>query len=281
MTTEQTMLNARCAPGLWNGYVRSRLMTGAMVLSMLALSQLIFGCAGTEPKLKPPQTLVAPYDVSRGEPLWAVVPLRNESGTTIADPYLVSDKVVAAASQVRGVRCLPLNRTIAAMRALDLTDLSRPEEAEALAKALGADGLIVGSITAYDPYNPPRLGLALALYTRPGFSGRPLANTGGVDPRRLTYQPTDYKYFPRSVHGEAPASVISEYLDGKNHQVLMDMQSYAEGRHAEGTALGWRRYLVSMDLFCEFGAWHGVNRLLEHEWIRMARVPVTETNQQP
>jgi hypothetical protein len=284
MTTEQTMLVAHPAsPSLgWMGFLWSRLTAGALVLAALVVIQAVAGCAQKEPRLKAPQVLVSPYDASRGEVLWAVVPLRNESGTTIADTYLVSDKVVAAASQVRGVRCLPLNRTIGAMRSLEMTELTNPADAEKLAKALGADGLIVGSITTYDPYNPPKLGLALALYTRPGLvTNRPAANSG-TDTRKLTFQPTDYQYFPRSAHQDAPASVVSEFLDGKNHQVLMDVQAYAEGRHDERTALGWRRYLASMDLFSEFGAWHSVNRLLEHEWIRSARVTSGETvNQQP
>lgn len=284
MTTEQTMLDAHPLSSFasWRSFLQSRLATGALVLATLAVIQMATGCAHKEPRLKAPQVLVSPYDASRGEVLWAVVPLRNESGTTVADTYMMSDKVVAAASQVRGVRCLPLNRTIAAMRSLGMVELANPSDAEKLAKALGADGLIVGSITAYDPYNPPKLGLALALYTRPGFvANRPAAN-GGMDSRKLTFQPTDYQYFPRSTYQEAPASVVSEYLDGKNHQVLMDVEAYSEGRHDERNALGWRRYLASMDLFSEFGAWHSVNRLLEHEWIRSARVTAGGTvNQQP
>lgn len=280
MTTEQTMLSfssvSQPRPHYLRGVCRVAVCLSAALVALLTIT----ACTKHEQVLQPPQTLMSPYDASHGDALWAVVPLRNESGTTILDPYVVSDKIVAAASQVRGVRCLPLNRTIAAMRALDLQDLARPEEAEALAKALGADALLVGSITAYDPYNPPKLGLALALYTRPGFKGRPTTSTE-VDPRKLTYQPTDYTYFPRSAYADAPASVVSEFLDGKNHQVLMDIKAYAAGRHDDRTALGWRRFLASMDLFCEFGAWHGVNRLLQHEWIRMARVPVAENEQQP
>jgi hypothetical protein len=162
-----------------------------------------------------------------------------------------------------------LNRTIAAMRALEMTELSSPAEALRLATELGADGLIVGSITAYDPYNPPKLGLALALYARPGSQARP---GEAIDTRTLTYQPTDYSYFPRSnFKGEAPASVASVYLDGKNHQVQMDVKAYAEGRLDGGSALGWRRYLSSMDLFSEFAAWAAVRRVVEHEWIRLAR----------
>lgn len=264
-----------------HGPFAPRLATLARAATTLLATIALTACAPThEQVLRPPQALIAPYDTSRGDVLWAVVPLRNEAGTTAVDVYAVSDKIVAAASQVRGVRCLPLNRTIAAMRALDLQDLTRPEEAETLAKALGADAILVGSITAYDPYNPPKLGIALALYTRPGFTGGPTASTA-VDPRQLTYQPTDYAHFPRSAYANAPASVVSEFLDGKNHQVLMDIKAYAAGRHDDRTALGWRRFLASMDLFCEFGAWHGVNRLLQHEWIRMAQVPVAGSEPQP
>jgi hypothetical protein len=138
----------------------------------------------------------------------------------------------------------------------------------------------VGSITKYEPYNPPQLGLSLALYSRPGLLDTP-GNGGQVDTRKLTYQPTDYHYFARSTFKDAPESVVSEFLDGKNHQVLMDVQSYANGRSDPTSALAWRRYIASMDLFCEFGAWHSVNRLLEHEWIRMARVPAKEPVKQP
>ena len=73
-----------------------------------------------------------------------------------------------------------------------------------------------------------------------------------------------------------PASVVSEYLDGKNHGVLMDLERYARGRHEADTALGWRRYLASMDLYTEYGAWRAVGRLIDHEWLRLAGGPARE-----
>ena len=256
MTTAQTMLK---------GHGLARALFAALLL--------IGGCAsGRDGGFKPvpPHTLAAPYDASHGEVLWAVVPLRNESGTSLVETYDISDKVVAAAAQVRGVRALPLNRTIATMRALKITDLSSPSDAKRLAAEMGVDGLIVGSITAWDPYDPPKLGLALALYSRPGAMDR--AGTDTLDTRKLEYQPTDYQYFPRSSFDSAPSSVVSEYLDGKNHQVLMDVQAYATGRSDPNSALAWRRYVASMDLYSEFAAWHTVGRLIDHEWIRLARV---------
>ncbi len=262
MTTAQTMLN---------GIRLTRALIGAVLLVTV-----FAGCSGSKEQLVPPQSLTAPYDTSRGEVLWAVVPLRNESGTTLIEIGEVSDKVVQAAAQVRGVRVLPLNRTIAAMRALKLMELASPADAKRLATELGVDGLIVGSITAWDPYDPPKLGLALALYTRPGSMDRPSGDT--LDTRRLESRPTDYQYFPQTMPDSIPASVVSEFLDGKNQQVQMDVKAYATGRHDPASALAWHRYLVSMDLYSEFAAWHTVGRLVDHEWIRLARVQARVTD---
>lgn len=258
MTTEQTMLTRTRA-----------CLVCAVVLTIAALCGGLAGCAAKDDILVAPQTIAAPYDTSGGDILWAVVPLRNESGTSIVDPLEVSDKVVQAAAEVHGIHALPLNRTIAAMHALKMSELQSPADAKKLASELGVDGLLVGSITAWDPYNPPKCGLALALYSRPGAMSRRGPQT--IDTRKLESAPTDYQYFPRSSYESAPASVVSEILDGKNQQVLMDVKSYASGRSDPMTALGWRKYVASMDLFSEFAAWHGVRRLLDQEWLRLAR----------
>ncbi len=226
------------------------------------------GCAWRRADdLTAPREHLAPYDTSRAEPVWAIYPLRNESGTSLASSSAISDAIVAAAAQTRGLRVLPLNRTLEAMAALGVTQLGSPEEARALAEAIGADGLILGSITAYDPYTPT-LGLSLALYIRPGVLDEP--GEGELDARSLVWQPTDYAFFPSSGYADAPASAVSEHMDGKNHAIQMAVRGYAEGRAEPGTALGWRRYLASMGLFTEFAAWHAVGRLLDHEWIRLA-----------
>jgi hypothetical protein len=257
MTTEQTMLARAARYG--------RVFVPAI---MIACTIGALPACAKKQRLVQPVSLVAPYDASRGEVLWAVVPLRNESGTSVLDTFEASDKVVAAAAQVRGVRVVPLNRTIAVMRALGMTELGSPADARRLAQEMGVDGLILGSVTSWDPYDPPKFGLALALYARPGAMQEALQ---GLDVRALRYQPTDYQYFPRTVFADAPSSVVSEFLDGKNHKVQMDLERYARGRHDPESAMRWRRYLASMDLFSEFGAWHAMERLLAHESIRLAR----------
>lgn len=225
---------------------------------------MLAACATRQPELVPPATIVAPYDTSLGQVLWAVVPPRNESGTTLVDPLVMGDKLVAAAAQIRGVIALPLNRTIDAMRALELAAVNSPDDARRLADELGVDGLIVGSITAYDPYEPV-IGLSVALYARPGRLGPPAH--WEVDPRRLSTQPTEPPGLARGF-AQQPLGVVAEHLDAKNHQVQMDVRRYATGRHEAFSALGWRRYLASADLFAEFAAWHVMERLVELEWLR-------------
>ncbi len=222
-----------------------------------------------------PRTLTAPYDTARGEVLWAVVPLRNESGATIADELLLTDRVVGAIEEVQGIRCVPLARTLAAMQALKVSGVRTPGEARALAQAMGVDGVVVGSITAYEPYTP-MLGLSLALYPRTGFGGA----TTGLNPRDLTRATTEGAQNP-SVPLDRAVAVVSERWDAKNHQVLLDVKAFAEGRMKQRSAMGWRRYLASMDLFSEFASYRAIDALLQQEWVRSARQQIPATAARP
>lgn len=281
MTSAQTMLR-RLAAGFGNGIgggareAAAQAITVVMAMVVAAVFGL-GGCAAKREKLVAPISLTSPYEPAMGEVLWGVVPLRNETGTTLADPYRITDKVVGAAAQIQGVRTLPLNRTLEAMRALGMDEPRTPGEIDRLAQVMGVDGLIIGSITAYDPYDPPVLGLSLALHARPGsLNGAGRRADELLDVESLRHQPTDGGGPARSNFRGTPASVVSVHLDGKSHQVLMDAQTYAEGRHDASGALGWKRYLASMDLYTEFAAWHAVRRLLDQEWMRLARAQATE-----
>ncbi|MCC6676932.1 MAG: hypothetical protein IT436_07300 [Phycisphaerales bacterium] len=249
--------------------VRTRgAMNGLRALAAGVLALAIPGCAQGPAKMVPPQTLVAPYDASRGEVLWAVVPLRNESGTSQADPLAISDQVVAAIEEARGIRALPLNRTMEAMRALKMGGVGSPADARKLAQALGVDGLVLGSVTAYEPYEPT-IGLSLALFARPG--AMQTVTKDPLDVRKLAAMPAEAPRDPGAFQ-EAPVSVFTAHLDGKNHQVLLDVKAYAEGRHDPGSALNWKRYTASMELYTQFAANHAVGGLLEQEWMRLARL---------
>ncbi len=228
---------------------------------------LVGGCAmmgHKKPELTPPLATMAPYDIAQGEVLWAVVPLANESGTELVDPLLVSDKLVAAAEEVEGVRTVPLNRTLVAMRALEISRVTNPGQIRKLASAMGVDGVLVGSITAWDPYDPPTLGLSLALYVNPGRMA-----DGSLDTRALSKSPTDTAPGAQSSYASRPASVVSAHLDARDHAVLAKLKDYAMGRHDPASALGWHRYTASMDLYTQFAAHELVAELLDKERARI------------
>lgn len=256
MTSAQTML------------FRGRALRAVTIALAIGLVAGLSGCVKDREVLVAPRILLAPYETSQGEVLWAVAPLRNESGTTEAEKGAVSDKIVAAVEQTEGLRCLPLNRTLEAMRALKIERVSTPAQVKQLAQAMGVDGILVGSITSYDPYTPT-IGIALALYARPGSMER--WNGRQINPTVLEVQPTEQTAPARSNFPEGPASVYSSNLDAKSHQVQMELREYGRGRVKEPSALGWKRYMASMDLYTEFAAYHAVDGLLRNEWVRLTR----------
>jgi len=237
---------------------------------VLAVGVLMVGCAKPDP-LTPPQQLMSPYASTPAEPIWAIVPLRNESGTSAVDVLELSDTLVATVTQARGLRALPLNRTLDAMQAMEMARPETPADLDRLARTLGADGLIVGSVTAYDPYEPV-VGLSLALYARAGMLEQPGGLDLDIDARQLREQPTEYDYFgTQQAAGRGPASSVMLVLDGRDHDVRMRVRRYADGRRDSVSALGWERYLRSMPEYERFVAFEAVGALLQREWVRLAR----------
>lgn len=240
----------------------------SVVLVAIMVVTALSGCqSAPRAELQPVQTLISPYDTSRGEVLWVVAPLANESGVTLFEPKEITDKLIAATEEIRGVRTVPLNRTMQAMVALEMRSVRSPSDALKLAEALGADGILVGTITTYEPYTP-KLGLTVGLFGRGEAMG---SDQGATDVRELRTATSEER--PRTRFGTGPLSLVSSHLDGKNHQVQADVRNYARGRQEGQSALGWKRYLSSMDLFAEFASYHVLDQLVDAEWLRVGRQP--------
>ncbi len=266
MTTAQPMLAASRVARL----IRRRLAP------FLLLAPLALGACTSPPEFVPPLTLTAPAYRTPGGPelIWAVAPLRNESGVGAAPAEAVTDALVEQVEQIEGVASVPLNRTLAAMRALEMPYIDTPAEAVALAQTLGVDAIIVGTITSWDPYDPPVIGMALALFVTPGSvmatpPTEPVADPGPPDPVLLQSAPRDAT-LPGSQWNTRPISVVSRVLDGSNHAVQMSCKEFAEGRSPTVSALGWRRYLASMPLYAEFASFRLCADLLDAERQRIA-----------
>ncbi len=255
MTSEQLMLASR---------LRFSLSLAAILFLIAALP----GCAGE--RFKQPTTLVAPYNDARdGDLLWAVAPLRNEAGSSAFDPLTITDALTAEVHQTDGLSVVPVNRVIRAMRALEIYTIETPADAVAVGKAVGADAIIVGTVTAWDPYRPPKLGMSLALFPLTERMGAEAARVI-ADPRILQRSVTDYFITKGAwANPNDPVSVASEHLDGANHGVQASLQLYDEGRADGRSALGWKRRLASMSLFTEFAAHRLTSRLLDAERSRL------------
>lgn len=268
MTTEQRMFARifRAAPALIG--VMPRI---ALLLAIMSAALAAGGCAGGD-RLTAPRTLTSPYRAIEGDLLWAVAPLRNESATSLVDPLMVSDAMVNRIQEVKGISALAMNRTLGAMRAIGLEQVDSPQAARRLAEALGADAIVVGTITAWDPYEPPEIGVTVTLYAVSDRMHAPSQRTQ-VDPRAMQAAASDDGLESTEMTSmDGPVAARGEHFDGANHEVQMLVRTYAEGRHESRSALGWRRYLASMPLFTEFACYTLVDRLLDVERIRLAQL---------
>jgi len=228
-----------------------------MLTAWLGLVLGLTGCA-SDSRAK----LEAPYPSRQ---TWAVAPLRNESGTVQADGLKLADKLAQTLETAKGVEVLPVNRVLAAMEQAQLRRLDSRDDALQVLQMLRADGLVLGTISAYDPYEPPKLGLALELYV-PAHraTGPPL------DLRELSKAPTAQNTEPKHQVAKQPVSAVSAFYNAADPAVREKMKGYAEGRGSvadrEGSA---RLYRISMDLYSEFVSYAMLERLLKAERSRI------------
>lgn len=241
-------------------------LRAALAACAAALLLLLTGCA--QPRAPMPEILRSPYP-GPGEVIWAIAPLRNESGVSIVNELNVSDTLAGEIAQVHGISVLPVNRTLAAMRALRLPAVSTTGDAVALCRALGADALVVGSITAWNPYDPPTLGLSLALFAvGPGLNP---GQASPFDPVSMQSASTDGLASAPALDPNRPSSAVGGVLDAASGETREAVRRYAAGRHDPKSALTWRRFTASMALYAKFACFEMTQRLLAAEQARLGR----------
>lgn len=258
-----TARRRRAAPLARGTRCRPALLSALLFAAVLVL---LPGCASS---LKAPQRLISPYDTTGGDALWAVVPMRNMTGTTDIDPLDAADALVRAVEEVEGITCLPVNRTIIAMRALGIESVETPANAEELARTLDVDGLVLGVVTAWDPYSPPKVGVHLLLYHRPGTGGSRTPRAPSPERLQRAASDADMQEFQQFVR--EPVATSALLLDGRDHGVVAALQRYTVGRVDPNSPMGWQEYLASMRLFVQFAMHESTARLLDSEWGRLAR----------
>jgi hypothetical protein len=177
---------------------------------------------------------------------WAVAPALNLSGQHGVDPLLQADIVYQQLQEVHGLTVVPVNRVAEIYASMRIEKVQTADQASLVCDLLGVDALVVPTVTAYDPYDPPKMGASLQIFTR-ATSGM---KTDGVDPRELS----------RSGAGEPGRAMPAAngvrqavgMFDATNGSVRAALYRYAAGRSDPEGPLGSKEYLVSMDRYCGF-----------------------------
>jgi hypothetical protein len=219
------------------------------------------GC-GAE-RLAEPTTLMSPYE--RGQ-LWAVAPFANESGVSTVDTNRFADLFTQQLEQVEGVNTVPVNRVILAMRRLDMPSVASPADARELIDLLEVDAIVVGTLTAYDPYPPPTLGAAVQLYARPGGD-----RGGEIDLTALTRAPSDMAA-PGELGPPPSIAQAAGVFEASNHRTLAWLEQYAAGRTEPDGPFGSDIHLMSMELYTQFVSYRLIHDLLAFEQARQMPV---------
>jgi hypothetical protein len=220
---------------------------------------------GCTQKLKSPTTLTNPGPEDQ---LWAVAPFANESGVSTVNAHRVADLFTQQVEQVEGIHTVPVNRVVAAMRHGGIARVATPGDAAQLIQLLDVDALVVGTVTAWEPYPPPTLGMAVLL-----FAGNPNRMTW-IDPHELARSPSG---------SEAPGMVgpqttvraqAAGVYDARNHQTLSLIEEYASGRTEPEEPFGTNVYLMDMELYTQFVSFRLIHDLLGYG--REGETPVAD-----
>lgn len=135
----------------------------------------------------------------------AVVPFFNQSGFPQINGADVANNYRHQLQQIPGFEVLPVG-VVDHHLARQPIPVDQAPDFQQLARDLGVDAVVVGSITDFDPYYPPRLGLAVRWYAaNPSFHPIP-AGYG------LPWGTAEEEYIPEDLKFEAEFALAREQL---------------------------------------------------------------------
>jgi len=191
----------------------------------------------------------------------AVAPALNLSGSTDFDSAGVADLMASELSYADGISVVPVSRVLGELGRDGADRVRSPEQALALCDRLGADAILVFAVTAYDAFDPPRVGISAQLHGR-----QPLRRSGRIDPVSLSRRAT----LPDAAAEETTRGLLAEterVFDASHAFVVEDVRHYAAIRSADDSPYGWRRYVVSQRDYLRYCCYATIRSLLygQHE----------------
>ncbi len=171
----------------------------------------------------------------------AIVPFFNLSAEPSLDGRKVALAYYAELQEVPGFEVIPVGVAERAMVESRLS-LTRPEDARRLAQILGADAVVVGAVTDYSAYYPPRLAMQVEWYAAnlgfhpvpPGY-GLPWGTPEEKDiPRRLILE-SRLAYAREQMRSQIP--VAGQIEEGNVGQIDSPIPSRGEPALTSGNAV--------------------------------------------
>jgi hypothetical protein len=247
-----------------SGNDRGSVSRVAWLAAAVLVGLLASGCGR---QLKQPDVLSSPYP---GVQLWAVAPFANESGVSSVDAYRVADLFTQQVQQVDGINTVPVNRVVLAMRHAGLEAVGSSADALQLIQLLDVDALVVGTVTAWEPYPPPTMGMAVLLFA--GGGERP----SGLDPHELV-RSTGGDVAPGELGPPGAIAQAAGVFDGRNNETLAWLDAFATGRTEPDEPFGADVYLMDMELYTQFVSYRLIHDLLVFEQRRLTPVEDEKT----
>ncbi len=216
---------------------------------------LLCGCHGRSRRVEP----VSVANTAVGPMTIAVAPALNLSGSADFDRDRVADLMASEMSFAAGVTVIPVSRVLGVLSVQGLDGVRSQTHALELVGLLGADAILVFSVTEYDPYDPPSMGISAQLFgTRPDPSG-------AVEPIKLSRQAGLAASPVRSTTRRVLAQT-QRVFDASHQWVVADIRRFAAFRDGDESPFGWRKYVVSQQHFIRYCCHATLRALLNDEF---------------
>jgi hypothetical protein len=198
------------------------------------------GCAQRNP------TGPSPHPTPR---VLALAPVLNLSGSQDFDPLKLTDLIASEFLSFEGFAVVPVNLTLAELERRGKRAVETPEDAIALASALGADATVVVAVTEYNPYYPPVVGLIMQWYSaKPDDGPVSFGTEASPNAGTVAVELSDHRNF-------GPCRQIQRVFNAADEKTLSEVRAYAAKREGHDSPYAWRKYVQSQELYVRYCTW--------------------------
>ena len=237
-----------------------------LLLGVLLLSGVL--CPGCNKPDRIARIYEDPYPVPR---TLAVAPFLNQSGSDYLDVLAVTDEFYTELQQVKNLDVVAVNRVLATMSRMGINKISNPDDAVRLVDALGIDGVIVGSITQYNPYRPPKMAMAVQLNTSGTDDDVDELPAQHINPGKLARAAKPFAL--QAGKTMLPRVGVVRIFDADHNDVIDRLKQYAADRTGNDRPSGWETYLTSRR-YLRFVSHEVIGEMLalERDWLDQKQI---------